>query len=105
MRRKKWIHKLIIMHLIVCMLAIGFGASYISVNAATEVQTWNQYKADYYLDYSPYSYYMSDDFNVPYRTIVEENSKSDVFNGLLTAWQIATFELTDVVEYSKKRTG
>ena len=48
---------------------------------------------------------MSDRFSAPYRSIVKENSTSSVFNGLLTSWEVATFSLSNVTEYSQKRTG
>ena len=64
-----------------------------------------KYKADYYINYSPYEYYMSDAFTLPYRTQVEKNRESATYNALLIAWQLATFEITDVNEYSRRKVG
>ena len=64
-----------------------------------------QYKADYYIDSASYKYYMSDNFTLPYRTIVEHNRKSPVYQGLINSWQVATFNLSNVVDFSKKRVG
>ena len=66
---------------------------------------FTQYKADYYLDYSPYEYYMSSKFTLPYRTTVDKNRNSMTYQTLINAWQIATFNLSNVTDYSKKRIG
>lgn len=75
------------------------------LHAEEDMITYEQYKADYYLDYSPYSYNMSSDFTLPYRTTVEKNSSSKVYQTLINAWQVGTFNLSNVTEYSKKRVG
>ncbi len=67
--------------------------------------TFEQYKADYYMNYSPYKYFKTEDFKLPYRAVVEKNKNNVAYNGLINAWEIATFNLSDVTEYSKKRIG
>ena len=54
------------------MIAIISGIVH-PVRAAEEDMTYEMYKANYYIDYSPYEYYMSDEFTLPYRTQVEKN--------------------------------
>ena len=66
------------------------------VKAAESRPTFEQYKASYYIKYSPYSWYKSNEFNLPYRTVVETNRSSPAFLGLISAWEIATFQLSDV---------
>ncbi len=86
------------------MIAIISGIVH-PVRAAEEDMTYEMYKANYYIDYSPYEYYMSDEFTLPYRTQVEKNRESATYNALLIAWQLATFEITDVNEYSRRKVG
>ena len=86
------------------MIAIISGIVH-PVRAAEEDMTYEMYKANYYIDYSPYEYYMSDEFTLPYRTQVEKNRESATYNALLIAWQLATFEITDVNEYSTRKVG
>ena len=88
-----------------CICLVVWDLAICNVQATDNSISWDRYKADYYLDYSPYEYYMSDEFNIPYRTIVEENSNSLAFNTLLAGWEVTTFELSNALEYSKKRVG
>ena len=105
MKGIKTVKRFLLAYVILAMACMGIMTNYTTAEAATTFKTWECYKADYYLQCSPYSYYMSDKFSAPYRSIVKENSTSDVFNGLLTSWEIATFSLSNVTEYSQKRTG
>lgn len=89
--------------LIGVMVATGCFTQYSWANE-NEV-TFEQYKADYYMNYSPYTYFKTEDFKLPYRAIVEKNKNNVAYNGLINAWEIATFNLSDVTEYSKKRIG
>lgn len=105
MKGIKTVKRFLLAYVILAMACMGIMTNYTTAEAATTFKTWECYKANYYLQCSPYSYYMSDKFSAPYRSIVKENSTSDVFNGLLTSWEIATFSLSNVTEYSQKRTG
>ena len=105
MKGIKTVKRFLLAYVILAMACMGIMTNYTTAEAATTFKTWECYKADYYLQCSPYSYYMSDRFSAPYRSIVKENSTSSVFNGLLTSWEVATFSLSNVTEYSQKRTG
>lgn len=92
--------------LIIAILMVAvIGGTARPAQAAEEEMTYEKYKADYYINYSPYEYYMSDAFTLPYQTQVEKNRESAAYNALLIAWQLATFEITDVNEYSTRKVG
>lgn len=68
--------------------------------------SYDQYKAEYYLNSGLYDFIMSDEFNLPYRTVVERNRNSWVYMSLLTAWEAATFEPKNLaVGATQKRIG
>ena len=97
---------------ITCFLAVlliavvGIGSCFIQwVHSSENGVTYDQYKADYYINYSPYKYFKTEEFKLPYRTIVEKNRDNLAYNSLINAWEIATFDLSKVTEYSKKRIG
>ena len=93
--------------LLVCVLMF-FSIALITVDnvkAADERPTFEQYKASYYIDYSPYTYYKSNEFNLPYRSIVEECRSSPAFVSLLVSWEVTTFSLSDIDEKSMKKVG
>ena len=103
MRQKK---RIVAFSLLFIMLtAVLTGNFEQTVQGSESLISYDQYKADYYRDYSIYEYIMSDDFTLYYRTVVEKNRSSAVYLGLVTAWELATFELSDVAEFSKKRVG
>ena len=87
------------------LISIIAGFCVLNTKASETNKTFNQYKSDYYINYSAYDYYMSSAFTLPYRTMVEQNRSSIVYQGLINAWQIATFDLSNVMDYSKKRVG
>ena len=70
---------------------------------AADVISYEQFKADHYIDYSSYSYYMYGDFTLPYRTVTEKKRADPAYQVLLNSWQVATFNLSNVVDYSTKR--
>ena len=105
MKGIKTVKRFLLAYVILAMACMSIMTNYTTAEAATTFKTWECYKANYYLECSPYNYYMSDRFSAPYRSIVKENSTSSVFNGLLTSWEVATFSLSNVTEYSQKRTG
>ena len=82
-----------------------FLASANHVQADQEYLSFDQYKAEHYINYSSYEYFMSDDFKMPYRTTVEKDRSSATFNSLLAAWEVATFSGSNVVEMANKRKG
>lgn len=95
--------------ILVMVLVVGIGSivsCFVQRTRASEnIPTFEQYKADYYINYSAYEYFMSEDFSLPYRQIVEKNSNSPTYQGVIKAWQIGTFELSDLADFSKKRAG
>ena len=102
-KNKKRIISLIMFIVIASSVIIGCFSQRSWAN--DEEMTFEQYKADYYMDYSPYKYYMSSDFTLPYRTIVDKNRNSKTYQTLINAWQVTTFNLSNVTDYSKKRVG
>ena len=102
-KNKKRIISLIMFIVIASSVIIGCFSQRSWAN--DEEMTFDQYKADYYMDYSPYKYYMSSDFTLPYRTIVDKNRNSKTYQTLINAWQVTTFNLSNVTDYSKKRVG
>lgn len=97
--------KMSIVLIVVMLLGVMLGNVIYTTWASEEEMTYEQYKADYYINYSPYQYYMSEDFSLPYRTQVEKNRGDAVYNALILAWQAATFEITDLTEYSTRKVG
>ena len=95
--------------LISCILLLAIGALFLAsanhVQADQEYLSFDQYKAEHYINYSSYEYFMSDDFKMPYRTTVEKDRSSATFNSLLAAWEVATFSGSNVVEMANKRKG
>ena len=95
--------------LISCILLLAMGALFLAsanhVQANQEYLSFDQYKAEHYINYSSYEYFMSDDFKMPYRTTVEKDRSSATFNSLLAAWEVATFSGSNVVEMANKRKG
>ncbi len=98
--KKQWISIFLILTV---SLTVFFGVQ--SGWANTEMPTYNQYKADYYLNYSGYSFFMSDQYTSPYRSVVETNENSAVYKALITSWEVSTFEASDITKYSKQRVG
>ncbi len=72
--------------------------------AEDEGMTFNQYLADYNYNYNCYNLYKNE-FTSPYRSFAETKMESPVYQGLLAAWRIATFQLSDVTSYSSKEVG
>lgn len=72
--------------------------------SSVSIPTFQQYLADYNYNYNCYSFY-NNDFKLPYRSFVETKMNSKTYQSLLTAWRVATFELSDFVEYSTKEIG
>ncbi|MBS6723284.1 MAG: hypothetical protein KH268_09880, partial [Clostridiales bacterium] len=97
--------KMSIVLIVFMLLGVMLGNVIYTTWASEEEMTYEQYKADYYINYSPYQYYMSEDFSLPYRTQVEKNRGDAVYNALILAWQAATFEITDLTEYSTRKVG
>ena len=95
----------IITILLIFVLAITVSAS--SLVSADEIEyiSYDEYKADYYIDYASYEYYMSSDFVMPYRTVVVRNRESAWYQGLITAWQIVAFQASDATEITKRKLG
>lgn len=95
--------------LISCILLLAMSALFLAsanhVQADQEYLSFYQYKAEHYINYSSYEYFMSDDFKMPYRTTVEKDRSSATFNSLLAAWEVATFSGSNVVEMANKRKG
>ena len=95
--------------MISCILLLAMGALFLAsanhVQADQEYLSFDQYKAEHYINYSSYEYFMSDDFKMPYRTTVEKDRSSATFNSLLAAWEVATFSGSNVVEMANKRKG
>ena len=95
--------------LISCILLLAMSALFLAsanhVQADQEYLSFDQYKAEHYINYSSYEYFMSDDFKMPYRTTVEKDRSSATFNSLLAAWEVATFSGSNVVEMANKRKG
>ena len=95
--------------LISCILLLAMSALFLAsanhVQADQEYLSFDQYKAEHYINYSSYEYFMSDDFKMPYRTTVEKDRSSATFNSLLAAWEVATFGGSNVVEMANKRKG
>ena len=95
--------------LISCILLLAMSALFLAsanhVQADQEYLSFDQYKAEHYINYSSYEYFMSDDFKMPYRTTVEKDRSSATFNSLLAAWEDATFSGSNVVEMANKRKG
>ncbi len=80
------------------------GAFVLQARAADSNLSYDQYKADYYISVG-YDRYLSSDFTLPYRSIVEGNRNNIAYQGLINAWQIATFNLSDTVQLSKRKAG
>ena len=103
MKQKKSVISRVVLFVLVIASVLGSFSQ--SIRANQNVPTYDQYKADYYLEYSIYEYMMSDNFTLPYRGVVEKNNSSVTYQALVAAWEVATFELSDIVEFSKKRVG
>ncbi|HIU57757.1 MAG TPA: hypothetical protein IAA61_08120, partial [Candidatus Ornithomonoglobus merdipullorum] len=73
----------------------------------TDMPTYAQYLADWeYKDGEGKGYNLyAKDLSLPYRSYVETRRYDATFNGLLTAWRIATFELSDIQDFSTKEIG
>ncbi len=97
--------KKIITILFILIFAITVSAGSLVSAEETEYISYDEYKADYYIDYSPYDYYMSSDFVMPYRTVVVRNWDSLTYQTLINAWQVGTFNLSDGVKISKRKIG
>ena len=91
--------------LFVFVCSILFSGSSVVIADEVDYISYDEYKADYYLDYSPYDYYMSSDFVMPYRTVVVKNRESLVYQTLINAWQVGTFNLSDITEISNRKIG
>ena len=74
---------------------------------STPDMTFDQFVADWNaVQFKDGEYgYFTNEFTTPYRSYVEEKNTDYVYRGLLNAWRIATFELSDVAKYSKKEVG
>ena len=60
------------------------------------------FQAWYVINRSNYQY-MTTDYVSPYRFIVDDRKDSIVWNGLLTAWRVATFDITsEVTNFNKE---
>ena len=62
-------------------------------SAATTDQSYDQYLSDYFLSDVTARHYINHDLVLPYRKFVEDRQEP-VFQGLLAAWEIATFDGT-----------
>ena len=80
------------------------GVFVLQARAADSNLSYDQYKADYYISVG-YDRYLSSDFTLPYRSIVEGNRNNTAYQGLINTWQIATFNLSDTVQLSKRKAG
>ena len=78
--------------------------SALSLFSASNIPTFNQYLADYNYHFNCYDFYKNE-FKMPYRSYVETRKDDPVYQGLLAAWRIATFELSDAAKYSNKEIG
>lgn len=96
---------LTVLLVVVLISTVLIGCIAINANAANTNLTYEQSKANFYLDYASYDTFMSSEYNMPYRTIVEHNRNNATYKNFINAWQVATFELSDVVDYSTKRKG
>lgn len=97
----------IIMIGIICICIITSG-SFIQIQtkaATSTIVTFEQYKANESIHSSLIEFYLSDRLYMPYHEQVEKNRSSLTYQTLINAWQISTFELDNVVDYSKKRVG
>ena len=82
--------KRIAMSLMVVVMFVSFVASNIGAAAAT-AETYDQYLADYLISSSEAQSYIRRDYYLPYRKYVEDRKNSAAYQGLLTAWEVATF--------------
>ena len=84
-------------------VSLAIGVCVLQAQAADSKLSYEEYKADYYRNYTGYNYFMSDDFVLPYMTLVEHNRGDLAYRSMVNAWQIATFDLSDIVDFSKKK--
>jgi|GEM_PF-5324580 hypothetical protein len=75
-----------------------------SFSDSSDDPTFNQYLADYIYNFSGYDY-CKNELKMPYRSYVETRKDDSTWNTLLTAWRVATFELSDAATYSAKEIG
>ena len=76
--------------MITLVMLFTFSVSTFSATAATST-TYDQYLADYLISSAEAQSYINRDYYIPYRKYVEDRKNSDVYQGLLAAWEIATF--------------
>lgn len=50
-------------------VSLAIGVCVLQAQAADSKLSYEEYKADYYRNYTGYNYFMSDDFVLPYMTI------------------------------------
>ena len=86
------------------VVSFTVGVFALQARAVDSNLSYDQYKADYYISVG-YDRYLSSDFTLPYRSIVEGNRNNIAYQGLINAWQIATFNLSDTVQLSKRKAG
>ena len=93
----------------VCLVLLAFLLVSFSTNAfyvwgaSSESPTYDQFLAEQYLHGGfPYNYYINE-FELPYRSCVEEKRQSKFYQGNLAAWEIATFDLSNIIDLSTKR--
>lgn len=77
--------------LITVVMLFSFYSSAFIANASIS-QSYETYLADYLLTSEYAQSYINRDFYIPYRKYVEDRRNSDFYQGLLTAWTIATFD-------------
>lgn len=65
--------------------------SYPAILAQNDDIAYDFYLADYLLSSEHAQSYINRDYYIPYRKYVEDRKNSDVYQGLLTAWNVATF--------------
>ena len=73
------------------MLLFTFTVSTFTATAENNM-TYDQYLADYLASNSSAQSYINREFYLPYRKYVEDRQNSAVYQGLLSAWEIATFD-------------
>lgn len=77
--------------LLTVVMLFSLSTSELSASAGIN-QSYETYLADYLLSSEHSQSYINRDFYIPYRKYVEDRRNSDVYQGLLTAWTIATFD-------------
>ncbi len=71
---------------------------------SSKILTFNEYLADYNYKYNSYNFYKNL-YKSPYRSIVETRKDSEEWQTLLFSWRVATFKLSDIIEYNSKEVG